>query len=79
MENQFSASELDVSNISALSNTKEVTDTKKSKTSILVLVIMVIFTVFFVFLSVYQFGGNINVEKMHTVSSYNNQVKQMAK
>ena len=79
MENQFSPSDISVSNIAALSNVKEVAYTKKSKLSVIVLIVMIIFTGFFVFLSVYKFGGPVVLQKSQAVSSYNNQVQQIAK
>jgi hypothetical protein len=79
MDNQFSPSDLSVTNIAALSNAKEVVVTKKNKISILILIAMIVFTVFFVFLSVYNFGGATKLQKTQEVSSYNKQVQQMAK
>jgi hypothetical protein len=79
MENQFSPSDLSVSKITALSNVKEVISVKKSKISIFILSTMIIFTVFFVFLSVYKFDGVVTSHRTQVVSSYNNQVQQMAK
>lgn len=79
MENQFSPSDLSVSKITALSNVKEVILVKKSKISILMLIAMIIFTVFFVFLSVYKFDGAVTSHSTQAVSSYNNQVQQLAK
>jgi len=79
MDNQFSPSDMSVSNIAALSNAKEVVVTKKNKISILILIAMIVFTVFFVFLSVYNFNGSTKLQKTQEVSSYNKQVQQMAK
>ena len=80
MENQFTPSDLSISNITALSNVKEVAYTKKSKINIVVLIVMIVFTAFFVFLSVYKFSPTTTtVQKSQAVSSYNNQVQQMAK
>jgi len=79
MENQFSSSDLSVSNITALSNVKEVTDVKTSKSSAFILIAMVIITGLLVFLSVYQFGGTVNLQKTQAAASYNSQVRQIAK
>lgn len=79
MENQLSASDLSVSNITVLSNVKEVKDVKKSKINALILIALLIFTAFFVFLSVYKFDGTVKPQVTRTVSSYNNQVQQIAK
>jgi hypothetical protein len=79
MDNQFSVSDLSVSNITALSNVKEIISVKKSKTSIVILIMMVIFAGLLVFLTVYQFGGTVKPLTAHTTSSYNKQVQQLAK
>ena len=79
MENQFSPGEMSVSNITALSNAKEVKDVKKSKISAFILIVMIAFTILLVFLSVYNFEGAVKPQKTHNVATYNNQVQQMAK
>jgi hypothetical protein len=79
MENQFSASDLNVSSITALSNVKEVQYVKKSKINVFILIAMVVFTTFFVFLSVYKFDGTAKPQVIHAASSYNSQVQQIAK
>jgi hypothetical protein len=80
MDNQFSASNLSVTNIAALSSVKEVVSVKKSKASALILIAMMIFAGLLVFLSVYQFNGVAKpLTTMHATSSYNKQVQQLAK
>jgi len=79
MDNQFSPSDLSVTNIAALSSVKEIVSAKKSKVSVLVLIVMIIFAVLLVFLSVYQFDGAVKPQAVHATSSYNNQVQQFAK
>jgi hypothetical protein len=80
MDNQFSASNISVSNIAALSNVKEIAPAKKSKISALVLIAMVIFAGLLVFLSVYQFGGGTaSPQTVHAASSYGKQVQQLTR
>ena len=79
MDNQFSASDLSVSNITALSNVKEIVPVRKSMVSAFVLIIMVVFAGLLVFLSVYQFGTAVQPQTVHATSSYNNQVQQLTK
>ncbi len=80
MDNQFSKSNLSVSNITALSNVKEVTSIKKSKISALILIAMIIFACLLVFLSVYQFDANTNKpQTAHATSVYNSQVRQLTR
>lgn len=79
MDNQFSPNNLSVSNITALSNVKEVKEVGKSKISAFILIVMVVFTVLLVFLSVYNFGATVKPQGKQAVTSYNNQVKQLSK
>jgi hypothetical protein len=79
MDNQFSASNISVNNITALSNAKEITLTKKSKISLLVLIVMIIFAGLLVFLSIYQFDATVKPQTVHATSSYNQQVQQLTK
>jgi hypothetical protein len=79
MDNQFSASNLSVTNIAALSNVKEIVSVKKSKASIVVLIIMIVFACLLVFLSVYQFDATVKPQTVHATSSYNKQVQQLSR
>jgi flagellar basal body-associated protein FliL len=79
MENQFSASDLSVTNIAALASVKEIVPEKKSKGSVLILIVMMFFAMILVFLSVYQFGGGAKTQTAHAASAYGNQVQQMTK
>jgi len=80
MDNQFSPESLSVSNITALSNVKEIASVKKSKVSALILIAMVISAGLLVFLSVYQFDVTVKPQStVHATSSYNKQVQQLTK
>ena len=79
MENQFSQSNVSVSNITALSNVKEVAPIKNNTLNILVLIIMVVFVGLLVFLSVYKFDVSVKPQVAHATSAYNNQIQQLAK
>lgn len=71
---------MSVSNITALSNVKEVQGVKKGKINIVILIVMIVFTAFLVFLSVYKFEGTVKPQAVqHAAAAYNNQVQQLTK
>jgi hypothetical protein len=79
MDNQFSASDISVSNIAVLSNVKEVVSVKKSYLGIFALIFMIVFAGLLVFLSVYKFDTTVKPQVAHATSSYNNQVQQLTR